>query len=349
MKKNDSKGRRGTALRPKNRFETRTYVPDLDFVEEQTPLPGTQFIEDQSKSIITRNDSPDIGYDASLNPYRGCEHGCVYCYARPTHEYLGFNCGIDFESKIIVKKRAPELLRAELSKPDYTAEVLALSGVTDPYQPVERQLGLTRKCLEVLVEFRHPVCIVTKNSLVLRDIDLLSELAQYNAVRVSISISTLDNELRKYLEPRTSPPLSRLETISKLAQARIPVSVLVSPVIPALTDHEIPMILKNAAEAGALCAYYSVLRLPYCVADLFIDWLDKHYPEKKEKIISRLKSMHGGKIYDPQFFRRLRGSGFWADQIERLFEVGCKKYKLNQCPPELSTAHFKKLGQMNLF
>lgn len=350
MKKQDYNAPRGTFRQPKNRFSNYFYEKYEDY-EEDKKSQNTEFIIDDSKSIITYNDSPDIGYEASLNPYRGCEHGCVYCYARPGHEYLGFSCGLDFESKIIVKQNAPELLIKEISALEYKPTVLALSGVTDPYQPAEQQFQITRKCLEVLAEFCHPVCIVTKNALILRDIDLLKHLAKYRAVSVSISISTLNPELKKILEPRTTPPESRLSTIEKLANSGIPVNILVSPVIPGLTDHEIPSIIKRASEAGASGAYYSVLRLPYGVADLFINWLDQWFPERKEKIINRICSMHGGKIYDPQFFRRLTGSGVWAEHIRRLFEVSCRKFNLRERQIELCPAAFKKPfpQQMDLF
>jgi DNA repair photolyase len=242
---------RGAAENPANRFETIHLEPDADWNPDDDPLPRTQFLKDHSKTAIAYNDSPDIGFGASVNPYRGCEHGCIYCYARPTHEYLGFSCGLDFESKIMVKENAPELLRAELSSPKWQPQVIVMSGVTDCYQPVERKLKLTRRCLEVLAEFRNPVAIITKNFLVTRDIDLLSELARHSAASVCVSITTLDTELRKVMEPRTSPPVARLAVIRKLSEAGIPVSVNVAPIIPGLTDHEMLAILKAAAEGGA--------------------------------------------------------------------------------------------------
>jgi DNA repair photolyase len=350
LKKNDYNAPRGTRLQPKNRF-IGSFYEKCDEYEEQKKNQNTTFINDDSQSIITYNDSPDIGYDASLNPYRGCEHGCVYCYARPTHEYFGLSCGLDFETRIFVKNKAPELLKKEISSPNYKPSVLALSGVTDPYQPAEQQFNITRRCLETLVQFRHPVCIVTKNALVLRDIDLLKHLSKYNAVSVSISISTLDSKLKMILEPRTTLPEMRLDTVEKLSAAGIPTSVLVSPVIPGLTDHEIPMIIKAAAQAGATAAFYSILRLPYGVADLFEDWLQRWFPDRKEKILNRIRSLHNGKVYDPRFFRRLTGCGIWADQIRRLFEVSCRKFNLKQRHIDLSCSEFKKVfpQQMNLF
>lgn len=350
MKKNDSKAPRGTRLQPKNRFCSTFYEPEE--IPQEEHQKQTEFIEDKSVSIVTCNDSPDIGYEASLNPYRGCEHGCVYCYARPTHEYLGFSCGLDFETKILVKKNAAELLKKTLSKPGYKPQVLAMSGVTDPYQPIEAKLKITRACLEVLAEFRHPVCIVTKNSLILRDLDLLKKLAKFNAVSVSISITTLDNNLKKILEPRTTPPLERFNTIQKLSASGIPVNVLVSPVIPAITDHEIPMILKMAAEAGASGAYYSVIRLPYGVASLFEEWLSKWFPDRKDKVLGRIQSLHGGKIYDGRFFKRLTGEGMWAEQIRHLFQVSCRKFKIPERQIELNLSAFiqpDSRKQMELF
>ena len=239
---------RGAGSNPPNRFEHLTLERDADWDPEQDPLPRTQFFHDHSSSIISYNDSPDLGFEASLNPYRGCEHGCIYCYARPFHEYLGFSSGLDFETKIMVKEDAPRLLRNELSAPGWVPKVIALSGVTDPYQPVERRLKLTRQCLQVLAEFRNPVTIVTKNNLITRDLDLLAALASCHAAAVYISVTTLDTALRKILEPRTSPPAARLATISALAKAGVPTGVLVAPVIPGLTDHEIPAIIAAAAD-----------------------------------------------------------------------------------------------------
>src|SRR6267142_3736453 len=263
---------RGAGGNPPNRFEKLHVETDDDYDADQDPLPRTQFLKDNTSTIITYNDSPDVGFQASINPYRGCEHGCIYCYARPFHEYLGFSAGLDFESKFMVKEDAPELLRNELSSPKWQPQVIFLSGVTDCYQPVERKLKLTRRCLEVLAEFRNPVFIVTKNQLVTRDVDLLSELARHHAVGVLLSITTLDAGLRKVMEPRTSPPAARLAAIRELASAGIPVGVNVAPIIPGLTDHEIPAILKAAAEAGATSAGYTVVRLPHAVAPLFVKW-----------------------------------------------------------------------------
>src|SRR5690348_11620899 len=269
---------RGANINPANRFEALHYeVEDWCEPEEESRPNPTQFFRDDSKSVISYNNSPDVGFDASLNPYRGCEHGCAYCYARPTHEYLGFSAGIDFESRIMVKQNAAELLAAELSSPRWEPQTLVMSGVTDPYQPVERRLRITRGCLEVLAQFRNPVGIITKNQLVTRDLDLLSELAQHQAACVTISITTLDPALGRIMEPRTSTPELRLEAIARLAEAGVPVGVNVAPTIPGLTDHEMPSILAAAKEAGAKWAGIVVLRLPWAVAPLFEHWLEEHF------------------------------------------------------------------------
>ncbi len=341
---------RGAAGNPANRFEKIHLEPDTDWDPEEESLPTTQFLRDHTATIIARNDSPDLGFEASVNPYRGCEHGCIYCYARPTHEYLGFSAGLDFETRIMVKERAPELLRAELSSPKWKPQVIAMSGVTDCYQPVERRLKLTRGCLEVLADFRNPVGIVTKNHLVTRDIDVLSELARHQAVVVFVSVTTLDTDLRKVMEPRTSPPAARLAAIEALARAGIPVGVLVAPVIPGLTDHEIPAILSAAVKAGARFAGHVVLRLPYAVAPLFEDWLGRHFPDRKNKVLNRIRSIRGGKLNNAQFGSRMTGEGIFADQIHQMFKVACRKAGIADNHLELSTAHFRRVekGQLSL-
>jgi DNA repair photolyase len=342
---------RGAMENPPNRFEKIVLQPDADWNPDGDVLPRTQFFKDHSQTIIARNDSPDVGFQASLNPYRGCEHGCIYCYARPTHEFLGFSAGLDFESKIMVKEDAPELLRKELSSPKWRPQVIFMSGVTDCYQPVERKLKLTRRCLEVLAEFRNPVFIVTKNQLVTRDKDLLSELARRHAVAVWLSITTLDSGLRKILEPRTSPPASRLAALRELSAAGIPAGVNVAPIIPGLTDHEMPAILKAAAEAGATSAGYTVVRLPYAVAPLFEKWLATHFPDRKEKVLNRLRAMHGGKLYDSQWGKRFGGEGIFAEQIAQMFDVARRKAGISNADAGLSTAAFRRAGgtQLSLF
>ena len=333
-----------------NRFERIHLERDIDWNPEEDSAPATQFLVDHSDSLITYNDSPDLGFSASINVYRGCEHGCAYCYARPFHEYLGFSAGLDFETKIMVKERAPELLRAELSAPTWKPQVIAMSGVTDCYQPVERKLKLTRQCLSVLAEFRNPVGIVTKNHLVTRDIDLLAELAQHRAAVVFVSVTTLDSEVRRVMEPRTSPPAARLAAIRELSQAGIPVGVMVAPVVPGLTDHELPGIIAAAAEAGARFAGYIVLRLPFGVAPLFEQWLGEHYPNQKDKVLNRIRSIRGGKLNDPEFGRRQTGQGIFADQIRSFFTVACRKAGIEGVRPELSAEAFRRPGgtQMNL-
>jgi DNA repair photolyase len=348
---------RGAPENPANRFEKIHLEPDADWNPDDDPPDGrppgprTQFFKDHSQTVISRNDSPDVGFQAGLNPYRGCEHGCIYCYARPFHEYLGFSAGLDFESKIMVKEDAPELLRRELSSPKWQPQVIFLSGVTDCYQPVERKLKLTRRCLEVLAEFRNPVFIVTKNRLVTRDLDLLAELARYHAVSVWLSITTLESELRKVMEPRTSPPAARLAAIRELAGAGVPTGVNVAPIIPGLTDHEMPAILKAAAEAGAASAGYTVVRLPYGVAPLFEQWLATHFPDRKEKVLNRLRAMHGGKLYDSQWGKRFGGEGIFAEQISQMFKVACRKAGIPDEGHKLSPAAFRRPGgaQLSLF
>ena len=333
---------RGATSNPANRFVKLSLERDADWDPEQDPAPRTQFYRDLSQTIITFNESPDIPFRASLNAYRGCEHGCSYCYARPFHEYLGFSAGLDFESRIMVKENAPELLRCELASPKWKPQLLAMSGVTDCYQPIERKLQLTRRCLAVLAEFRNPVSIITKNFLVTRDLDLLRELAAYHAVQVNFSINSLDAELARQLEPRASSPRQRLAGVEALANAGVPVGVLVAPVIPALTDHEIPSVLAAAKAAGAGWAGTEILRLPLTVAPIFRQWLERTVPEKKEKILGRIRALRGGKLNDPRFGKRMTGEGIFAEQISQMFEVACRKAGFAASRPELSTAAFRR-------
>jgi DNA repair photolyase len=338
---------------PANRFEKLhvEFEPhDLASLDEDRPARRTEFFRDGSKTIITHNNSPDVGFETSVNPYRGCEHGCIYCYARPTHEYLGFSAGLDFESKIMVKEDAPELLEAELSSPKWKPQVVVMSGVTDPYQPVERKLKLTRRCLEVLARFRNPVAIITKNHLVTRDADILRELAANDAAAVNVSVTSLDLKLQRMLEPRTSTPRSRLDAIAHLRARGIPVGVMVAPIIPGLTDHEVPAILKACAEAGAQFAGYTVVRLPWAVAPLFERWLDEHFPDRKEKILGRIRHLRGGeKLNQSQWHSRMTGDGIFAEQISSLFEVGCRRAGIG-ARPRLSTAAFRRpQEQLSLF
>ncbi len=333
---------RGALSNPPNRFEHITLEPDPDWDPEQDPAPPTQFLRDLSQTVISYNDSPDIPFRASLNPYRGCEHGCAYCYARPFHEYLGFSAGLDFETKIMVKENAPELLRRELAAARWRPQMLALSGVTDPYQPIERRLQLTRRCLAVLAQFRNPVGVVTKNYLVTRDIDLLRELAAHRAAAVNLSINSLDPDLARRLEPRASAPSHRLAAVAALAQAGIPVGVLVAPVIPGLNDHEIPSVLRAARSAGAQWAGSVVLRLPLTVGPIFEQWLERNVPEKKDKVLGRIRAIRGGKLNDPRFGTRMHGEGVFAEQISQMFKVARRKAGLPEDEPELSTAAFRR-------
>jgi DNA repair photolyase len=335
---------RGAGGNPPNRFERLHYEEDPGRADPDAPAPTTIFLRDTTRSIIATNDSPDVGFSASINPYRGCEHGCIYCYARPTHEYLGFSAGLDFESKILVKEDAPELLRRELASPRWQPQVVAISGVTDCYQPIERRLCLTRRCLEVFAEFRNPVAIVTKSHLVTRDKDVLGELVRYDAAAVFVSVTTLDGSLARHLEPRAAQPHARLAAIQELAEAGIPTGVLTAPIIPGLNDHEIPGILEAAVAAGARFAGYVMLRLPYAVAPLFERWLEQHYPDRKEKVLGRIRSLRGGKINDPRFGSRMRGEGVMAETIGNLFQLACKQVGIHGRSPQLSTAGFRRPG-----
>ena len=342
---------RGSAGNPKNRFESIERIPEPPDETDETSSPQTQFFPDTTKSIIAYNDSPDVGFDASINPYRGCEHGCVYCYARPTHEYLGFSSGLDFETRIMVKEDAPELLRQELSSPKWKPQVVALSGNTDCYQPVEKKKRLTRRCLEVFLDFRNPVVIVTKNHLVTRDIDILSELARYQCVGVTISLTTLDAQLASLMEPRASRPAKRLAAIRTLAEAGVPVGYLQAPMIPGLTDSEAPAIARAAAGAGATFSGYVALRLPFAVKSLFEDWLEQHFPERKDKVLNRIRAIRGGKLNDPAFESRMRGQGIFAEQMAELFRLARKKSGIHERWPKLTTEHFlrRSKSQLNLF
>lgn len=332
---------RGAVNNPANRFLNLSVELEPEELEEAGAT-RTVYLRDDSQTVISWNDSPDISFRASVNPYRGCEHGCAYCYARPTHEYLGFSTGLDFETKIVVKERAPELLRAELSKKSWKPLPLAMSGVTDCYQPVERRLELTRRCLEVLAEFGNPVGMVTKNHLITRDIDYLSALAKDRAAWVAISVTTLDGDLAKVLEPRASAPSRRLAAIRELSEAGIPVRVMMAPVIPGLTDHEMPAVLAAAAAAGARAASYVTLRLPGAVAPLFEAWLERHAPGSKEKVLGRIRDLRGGKLNDPRFKSRMRGEGFWADHLRTLFQAAVQKAGFPvEVDDELSTAAFR--------
>ena len=323
---------RGASWSPANRFEKlHVDLTAVDFVDddpeaEENPRRATQYFDDKTKTIIAHNQSPDVGFESSVNPYRGCEHGCIYCFARPTHEYLGFSAGLDFESRIMVKRDAPKLLEAELSSPKWKPQLLMMSGVTDCYQPIERK----------------PVGILTKNRLVTRDIDILSELAREKAVVVNLSITSLDVDLQRILEPRTSAPSARLDAVSQLRAAGIPVGVMVAPVIPGINDHEIPKIVEACGKAGAQFAGHVLLRLPWAVAPLFEHWLDEHFPERKAKVLERVRATRGGKkLYDSRWRKRQIGEGIFAEQISNMFDVACRRSGMTE-RPKLSIAAFRR-------
>lgn len=350
---------RGSSIRPPNRFDSTHQLPYLEQVEDDAEYLDslrsvpTQYLSDDSKSIVSSNDSPDVFFRCSVNPYRGCAHGCSYCYARPTHEYLGLDAGLDFESKIFVKHRAPELFRDWLTRESWQPEHIAFSGVTDCYQPAEREFRLTRGCLEVALEARQPVGVITKNALVTRDIELLAEMARFNIISVSISITTLDAKLATTMEPRTSAPHAKLRAIRELDDAGIPVNAMIAPVIPGLTDSEIPAILDAVATAGAQSASYIVLRLPRNVRPVFLEWLERAQPAKKQLVQSRIRSTRDGELNNPNFGNRMRGTGEIADQIRQTFRVFARKHGLDGEQQPLSTAHFRRprpsSGQLRLF
>jgi DNA repair photolyase len=347
---------------PKNRFEKLSVeefifddwqdYPDL-FSEPDSEINNlpTEYFFDSSKTVIAKNDSYDLGFDYSFNPYRGCEHGCIYCYARPTHEYLGFSSGTDFETKIMVKPDAAFLLEAEFKKRSYKPDIIMFSGNTDCYQPIERKLQITREALKVCLKYRNPAAVITKNALVQRDIDILKEMAALGIVVVTISVTTLDKKLAGKMEPRTSTPELRLKTIETLAKNNIPVGVNVAPVIPGLTDSEIPSILKEASLCGAEFASYILLRLPYSVKDLFVGWIEREYPGKALKVINSIKSVRKGKLNSSEFGKRFKGEGELAETIKNLFYLSCRKYNLNLKKIDLKTDLFKVLpgNQLEIF
>lgn len=339
-KENPIRGR-GSSDNPPNRFSEEYIDYDLDEETGQKPVPKTELITDHTKNILSTNTSPDIPFDYSLNPYRGCEHGCIYCYARPTHEFLDFSAGKDFESKIVVKYDAAKKLRKKLNSKSWKPETIVMSGVTDPYQPVERDLRITRACLMVFEEFLNPVSIITKNYLVTRDIDLLKKMAEHRAVHVTLSVTTLDRDLARVMEPRTSQPGRRLKAIKELSDAGISVGVNVAPIIPGLTDHECVNILEAAREAGAKHAGYTIVRLPYGVKNLFSNWLGHHFPDRKDKVLNRIRSMRGGELNESEFGKRFHGEGVFADQIRNLFKIHTKRLGFNRDIIELNKEDFR--------
>jgi DNA repair photolyase len=342
---------RGAQIKIENKFLKAQYVMEhIEGLDE--PLlenPATQIFQENAKKILNRVDSPDLGFGYSMNPYQGCEHGCIYCYARNTHEYYGFSAGLDFESKIIVKRNAPQLLEKELMKPTWNAVPIMLSGNTDCYQPQEKKFEITRKMLKVLANYRHPVSIISKNSLVLRDLDLLQDLAADNLVHVYISITTLDEELRRAMEPRTASSIKRLKTVEALAKANVPVGIMNAPIIPGLNHHEIPEVLKAAADHGACNAGMTVVRLNGSIGPIFEDWLRKNFPDRFEKVWNQICSMHGGNVNDSNFGRRMRGEGNIADAIHQLFKASKKKCFADRSMPVYDLTKFQKGGSLSLF
>lgn len=344
---------------PPNRFTSTHVEDDFEHLSSTDQVPhgrrkvATEYLEDRTNTILSENNSPDIPFRWSINPYRGCEHGCAYCYARPTHEYLGFNAGLDFESKILVKYRAAELLRHELSRSSWTGEPIAMSGVTDCYQGAERRFCLTRQCLQVMHDSRQPTMIVTKNALVTRDIDLLAPMAAANLANVSISLTTLDDTLARSMEPRTSTPQARLRSIRDLADAGIPVQAMIAPIIPGLNDREIPALLEVARKAGARAASYVLLRLPLTVEPVFLPWIQDNYPLAADRVEAHIRRTRSGQLSSSQFGQRMRGQGPYADQIANLFKVFKHKTGLDQRLPRLDTTQFKPppgvSGQLRLF
>lgn len=328
----DRRRGRGAGLNPGGRFEPSRHESFDDGWQSLEDLPPfkTEVQIEKPRTAITRNTSPDIPFDRSINPYRGCEHGCIYCFARPTHAYMGLSAGLDFETKLFAKPDAAKLLQRELAKPGYTPRVIAIGTNTDPYQPIEKEWRIMRQILEVLNQANHPVSIVTKSAMVMRDIDILTELALKNLVRVSLSVTTLDRKLARTMEPRASTPTRRLEAIRALSEARIPASVLVAPIIPALNDHEMERILDSAKAAGALEAGYVMLRLPLEVSPLFRDWLLQNYPDRYRHVMSLVREMRGGKDYDAEFGKRMKGAGPYAWQISRRFELATKRLGLTR-------------------
>jgi DNA repair photolyase len=328
----DRRRGRGAGLNPGGRFEPSRHESFDDGWESLEDLPSfkTEVQIEKPRTAITRNTSPDIPFDRSINPYRGCEHGCIYCFARPTHAYMGLSAGLDFESKLFAKPDVARLLERELAKPGYAPKVIAIGTNTDPYQPIEKEWRIMRQILEVLNKANHPVSIVTKSGLVVRDIDILKELAAKNLVRVSLSVTTLDRKLARTMEPRASTPTRRLEAIRALSDSGIPTSVMVAPIIPALNDHELERILEGAKAAGALEAGYVMLRLPLEVSPLFRDWLLQNYPDRYRHVMSLVREMRGGKDYDAEFGKRMKGAGPYAWQISRRFEMATKRLGLTR-------------------
>ncbi len=345
---------RGAQIQVPNRFSERSvgivHWEGIDEPEDERDKP-TKYLENYPKTILNKITSPDLSMEWSLNPYQGCEHGCAYCYARPTHEYWGYGAGLDFERVILMKRTAPALLEKELRKASWDGGVISISGNTDCYQPVERKERITRSVLEVAQRFRQPIGIITKNALVLRDLDILEEMAKHRLAHVAISLTTLDENLRRVMEPRTSTSANRLRTIEALANAGVPVQVMVAPIIPGLTDHEVPALLKAAARAGASKAGYTIVRTNGAVEPVFRSWLEEHYPDRAAKVIAQIGHAHGGSMNDSTFGRRMRGEGAFAENIKRVFRLFRDRYFEGREMPALDRSLFNPppKGQLDLF
>jgi DNA repair photolyase len=342
---------RGSQIKTENRFLKAHYVTDhIEGLDEPLlSLPTTQLFYEHPKKVVNKVTSPDLGMMYSLNPYQGCEHGCIYCYARNTHEYYGFSAGLDFESKIMVKKNAPQLLEKFLLHPEWQATPIAFSGNTDCYQPLEREMKITRSLLAVMARYRHPVGIITKNSLILRDLDILSDLAHDNLVHVYISITTLDEELRRIMEPRTASAGKRLKTVEALARAGVPVGIMNAPIIPGLNHHEIPAIIQAAAEHGAQAAGMTVVRLNGAIGKLFEDWLRKNFPDRFDKVWNQICALHGGSVNDSEFGRRMTGEGQYAEAIYQLYKAAKRKHFEGKNMPPYNLKAFRRGGNLSLF
>lgn len=338
---------RGALSQPVNPHLTTRVEPDYsDFDGDQAFLASlgraeTEYLPDDSRSIVSENHSPDVPFRYSVNPYRGCSHGCAYCYARPTHEYLGMSAGLDFETRVLVKHDAAKLFREWLARPSYAPEVVAFSGVTDCYQPAERRFRLTRACLEVAAECRQPISIITKNALVTRDLDLLASLAEQNLAHVALSLTTLDAKLARTMEPQTSAPAARLRAIEQLSSAGVPVHVMLAPMIPGLNDSEAPELLKAARQAGAASASHLLLRLPTTVRPVFLEWLAWHEPDRHDRVVALLQGARGGRLNDPRFGVRMRGEGAYAEQLAQTIGVVAKRLGFESAPPRLRTDRFR--------
>ncbi len=346
---------RGAVSNASGRYEPSARIPFDDGWQSLDDLPPFRTVEreERARKIINRNQSPDLGFDRSINPYRGCEHGCIYCFARPTHAYHGMSAGLDFETQLFVKPDAPELLRKELAAPGYSPRTIAMGTNTDPYQPIERKWKLTRRILEVLRDANHPVGIVTKSILVLRDLDILSEMAAKGLAKVALSVTTLDPKLARAMEPRASTPSKRLEAIRELSRAGVPAAIMTAPIVPAINDSEIERLLDAGAANGAVEAGFVMLKMPFEIKDLFREWLREHFPDKEKHVISLIRDIHGGKDYDSTWGLRQTGTGPYAWSIGRRFELACNRLGLNRRSYRLTTALFRKpqlrSGQMDLF